>query len=56
MGGAAVAVPEQRDLFAVAENAGDVGEAGVVSGPDFGQLRPVRLGVIQQPQGDRAAG
>src|SRR6266705_4817407 len=36
MGGAAVAEPEQRDLLAVAEHAGDVGEAAVVSGPDFG--------------------
>ena len=41
VGGAAVAEPEQRDLLAVAEHAGDVGEAAVVSGPDFGQLRPV---------------
>ena len=56
VGGAAVAEPEQRDLLAVAEHAGDVGEAAVVSGPDFGQLRPVLLGVIQQPQDDRAAG
>jgi hypothetical protein len=36
VGGAAVPEPEQRDLFAVAEHAGDVGEAAVVSGPDFG--------------------
>ena len=28
----------------------------MVSGPDFGQLRPVLLGVIQQPHDDRAAG
>ena len=56
VGGAAVAQPEQRDLLAVAEHAGDVGEAAVVPGPDSGQLRPVVLGVIQQPQGDRAAG
>ena len=41
--GAAVAEPEQRDLLTVAEHAGDVGEAAVVSGPDFGQLRPVLL-------------
>ena len=46
VGGAAVAEPEQGDLLAVAEHAGDVGEAAVVSGPDLGQLRPVRLGVI----------
>ena len=52
VGGAAVAEPEQGDLLAVAEHAGDVGEAAVVSGPDFGQLRPVLLGVIQQPQDD----
>ena len=56
VGGAAVAEPEQRDLLAVAEHAGDVGEAAVVPGPDFGQLRPVGLGVIQQPQDDGAAG
>ena len=36
VGGAAVAEPAQRDLLAVAEHAGDVGEAAVVSGPDFG--------------------
>ena len=29
VGGAAVAEPEQRDLLAVAEHAGDVGEAAV---------------------------
>ena len=34
VGGAAVAQPEQRDA-AVAERAGDVGEAAVVSGPDL---------------------
>src|SRR5215467_15584223 len=32
VGGAAVAEPEQGDLLAVAEHAGDVGEAAVVSG------------------------
>ena len=40
VGGAAVAEPEQRDLLAVAEHAGDVGEAAVIPGPDFGQFFP----------------
>src|SRR5580704_3200672 len=56
VGGAAVTEPEQRDLLAVPEHAGDVGEAAVVPGPDLGQLRPVLLSVIQQPHDDRAAG
>ena len=43
--GAAVAEPEQRDLLAVAEHAGDVGEAAVVADLDLDQLRPVLFGV-----------
>jgi hypothetical protein len=45
VGGAAVAEPEQRDLLAVAEHGGDVGEAAVVSSPDSGQLLRVGSGM-----------
>ena len=44
------------DLLAAVEDAGDVGERAAVPGLHLGQLGPVLLGVVQQPQDDRAAG
>ena len=56
VGRAAIAEPEQRDLLASGQDAGDVGEGAVVPGLDCGQLGPVFLGVVQQPHDDGAAG
>ena len=41
VGGSAVAQPHQRQLFAVGEFAGDVGELAVIAHVHGGQLRPV---------------
>src|SRR6266852_3049646 len=54
--GAAVAEPEQRDLLAAGQDPGDVSERAAAGGLNLVQLGPVLLGVIQQPQGDGAAG
>ena len=54
--GAAVAQPAQRDGLTAAQDAGDVGERSAVSDLHCLQLGPVLFRVVQQPQGDRAAG
>src|SRR6266571_8699496 len=56
VGRAAVAQPAQRDLFAVVQDAGDVGGGAAVGGLDAAELGPVLFGVGEQPQRDRALG
>jgi hypothetical protein len=56
VGGAAVAQPEQRELLAAGQDRGDVGEAAAAGDLDFLQLGPVLFSVVEEPQGDGAAG
>jgi hypothetical protein len=56
MGGASVAEPAQRDLLAAGEDPGDVGEPGPAGDLDPVELGPVLFRVVEEPQGDRAAG
>src|SRR5258708_32488611 len=56
MRGGAVAEPAERELGAVGEHAGDVGEWAAEMCGDAGQRGPVAAAVVQQPEGDGVPG